>query len=334
MSAACAAWAGPVDFGRKEFAAALAARKLPAASFRIQTEVSTDAEESYRIAGVRISGGDLRGLMYGLLEAAEQVRSTGRLAAAMGSPGMRVRGVRLPLDAGDLASGWFHSRAHWDDLLATFARSRLNRLNLAFQEQAVISARVAGSLRMISEVALEYAVDLVLSVRPDSFASGGPELSMLLSSCPAVRSVSVTGGTGVPGRAALVRAVGEAGRRVTVEIPRPEVTPRMLEEAANAGAPLLISAVYEDGQAPPPAGGAGALVWSVEAAGADSRDPAYVRKTVQELAGPGVAGFEIGAPREGSPAANRLVYLLWGMLSYNPKAPETLWGGKAAPTKK
>ena len=334
LAAACAALASPIDFGKKEFAEALAGRKISSSRFRIQTEISTDPVESFRISGVRVSGGDLRGLMYGLLEASEQIRTTGRLVAARGTAATSIRGVRLPITAADAQSGWFHAHAHWEDLLATLARSRLNRLTLAFEEEVVLSGRVMDVLRFVSEAASEYAVDLVLSIRPESVNSSGAELKALLSSCPAVRSVRVTGGPGIPGRATLVRAVGDAGRRVVVEIPHNEVTPRMIEEVTNAGVPFLVSASYQGGDPPPPVEGAGALVWRLEPSGAESRDPAYVRKTVQELARPGVAGFEIDAPQDGSPEANRLFYLLWGRLSYNPKTPGTLWGEKPVAKKK
>ena len=64
--------AGPVDFGKAEFDAALAERKL---KLRVDTELSLDPPETFRITlyktGVaRVTGGDLRGLMYGLIEAA------------------------------------------------------------------------------------------------------------------------------------------------------------------------------------------------------------------------------------------------------------------------
>ena len=334
LAAVCTAWAGPIDFGKQEFASALAERKLPSNRFRVQTEVSTEAPESFRIVGARISGGDIRGIMYGLLEAAEQIRSTGRLVQAKGAAAMRVRGVRAPITAGDLEKDWFHSRAYWEELLGTLARSRLNRLNLAFEERAALGGRVLDTLRLISEIASAYAVDLVLSVHPEAVTSAGLDLRALLASCPAIRSVQVTGVA--PGRLDLVRAVSEAGRRVTVEIPHQDLTPGVLDEVAGTDAPWLVSALYK-GQSPPAVAGAEALIWRLEAPGAAGRaewsDPAFVRKTLLELAQPGVAGFEIEAPQAVSLDANRLLYLLWGRLSYDPKAPETLWGGKATKKK-
>jgi hypothetical protein len=334
LAAVCVAWASPIDFGKLEFASALAERKLPSNRFRVMTEVSTEAPESFRIVGARISGGDIRGIMYGLLEAAEQIRSTGRLVQAKGAAAMRVRGVRIPLTAGDLEKDWFHARAHWEALLATFARSRLNRLNLAFDERAAFSGRVLDALRLISEIASAYAVDLVVSVHPETVTSAGLDLRVLLAGCPAIRSVQVTGVAA--GRLELVRAVSEAGRRVTVEIPHQDLTPGVLGEVADTGVPWLVSALHK-GQSPPAVAGAEALIWRLEAPGAVKRaewsDPAFVRRTLQEMAQPGVAGFEIEAPQAASLDANRLLYLLWGRLSYDTKAPETLWGGKAAKKK-
>src|SRR5690349_20561930 len=96
--------AGPVDFGKSELDAALAERKL---KMHVDTELSLDPPETFRITlyktgMVRITGGDLRGLMYGLIEAAEQIRATGRLKAASGKPATPVRGVRMALRSYDL----------------------------------------------------------------------------------------------------------------------------------------------------------------------------------------------------------------------------------------
>ena len=93
--------AGPVEFGLAELNAAMAERKIRAKNL---TELSLDAPETFRIepyqiGGAHITGGDLRGLMYGLLEAAAQVRATGRFAKLTGSPAASLRGLRIVLDA-------------------------------------------------------------------------------------------------------------------------------------------------------------------------------------------------------------------------------------------
>src|SRR5215471_7353395 len=67
---ACAATltaGGPVDFGLAELHSALAGRNL---KWKVKTELSLDPPENFRIepytaGGAQISGGDLRGLMYG-----------------------------------------------------------------------------------------------------------------------------------------------------------------------------------------------------------------------------------------------------------------------------
>src|SRR5260370_25652125 len=68
------AYAGPVDFGLAELQSALAARNL---KWKVKTELSLDPAENYRIepyaaGGVHITGGDLRGVIYCLLDAAPQ----------------------------------------------------------------------------------------------------------------------------------------------------------------------------------------------------------------------------------------------------------------------
>src|SRR5579871_6675061 len=83
------AWAGSAtDFGLSEFQAANATRKWP---IKVKSELSLDPPESYRIevypsGGGRVTGGDLRGLMYGLIEAASQLRSLGHLKAVRATP--------------------------------------------------------------------------------------------------------------------------------------------------------------------------------------------------------------------------------------------------------
>src|SRR5690349_3842479 len=102
--------AGPSEFGQQELRAALAERGL---TLNITTELNLDQPETFQISSitstsVRISGGDLRGLMYGLMEAAEQVRTTGKLTAITGEPGLRLRAVRIaPLDTDLVVLGFY-----------------------------------------------------------------------------------------------------------------------------------------------------------------------------------------------------------------------------------
>ena len=94
--------AGPAEFGQAELDAAMAQRKL---KWKNQVELSLDAPDTFRIepysmGGAHITGGDLRGLMYGLLEAAEQIRDSGHFTKTIGNPAASLRGVRIVMTRG------------------------------------------------------------------------------------------------------------------------------------------------------------------------------------------------------------------------------------------
>jgi len=115
------AWAGPRELGLQAYDAALRARGLKPERHRIRAVLDAGPPESFRITGQTIYGGDLRGLMYGLFEAAHQMREHGRLRDTTASPALAVRAVRL--NRADLPTG--------DDLrslLALLASSRFNTL--------------------------------------------------------------------------------------------------------------------------------------------------------------------------------------------------------------
>jgi hypothetical protein len=126
-------WAGPLEFGLAEFKRAVAERGLGAID--MNTSVSNAPAESYSVRPGRITGGDERGVMYGLLDAAEQIRATGTVAASQGSPAVAVRGIRMLLHNEDLEKDWYYSREHWDRYFAMLARNRFNRFNLVFAHQ-------------------------------------------------------------------------------------------------------------------------------------------------------------------------------------------------------
>src|SRR5580658_9377794 len=112
--AASAAYAGPVDFGMAELNAAIAARDFKYKP-KIMAELDIEAPETFHIepyaaGGGHITGGDLRGLMYGLLEAAEQMRTTGRLKPTRGVPALALRGIRV---AAAPEAAWFSSGEFW-----------------------------------------------------------------------------------------------------------------------------------------------------------------------------------------------------------------------------
>ncbi|MCX6623783.1 MAG: hypothetical protein NTY38_22515 [Acidobacteria bacterium] len=186
---ACLA-AGPVDFGVEELNRAIADRGLRPGTFRYRAEINSDPPESFRIEPPRISGGDLRGLMYGLLEAAAQVRRTGRLTAAKGGPATKIRGIRTFLHNRDLEEDWYYSRDYWEQYFAMLARNRFNRFNLVFAHQtnylappypfwvfipaypgihvpglaAARRARNLEMLRFISQSAADHGIDFTLGI--------------------------------------------------------------------------------------------------------------------------------------------------------------------------
>ncbi len=342
-----AAGSGPVEFGRLELERAYAERKLSPPRVPVQSEVSADRPESFRILPVRVTGGDVRGLMYGLIEAAEQIRERGRLVAAKGAPAVAIRGVRMVVAPEDTRAGWYKSPEYWQEFFSMLARSRFNRFSLVFSGQQGAPQDLEG-LTSISAAAAQYAIEISLGLRAQDLAAAvglapedaGPSsllaLKNLLAACPSARSVQIwTDGGHSPRYVGLLRdwlfrAVREAGRRVTLELRAADLTPELLQAATEAGVPLRIGGKYTGGrpaEIPRPAGGE--MFWQLEAAspreGALWNDPAHVRRTVAAFSEPGYAGFEIQAPAPGETATDALFYLLWGRLSYDPKTPDSVW---------
>ena len=206
MACALSVPAGPVDFGMAELNAAMALRKL---RWKNKAELSVEAPETYRIepysyGGAQITGGDLRGLMYGLLEAAEQIRATGRLAKVHGVPATPLRGVHIGLDTG-LESA---SEDFWRAYFQMLARNRFNRVHVAF-------TKFDPPYRMeklLSQMAADYGIDFTLGI---GGAIGADELVKLLAACPMIRSVAVEPGSGSSD--AVFTALRNAGRRVTLD---------------------------------------------------------------------------------------------------------------------
>jgi hypothetical protein len=190
IALAAAAWCGPREFGEDELNRAIAARGLKPALFRFRTEITADGPESYRILPGRITGGDLRGLMYGLLDAAAQVRARGRVLPSKGAPATRIRGVRYFLHNEELERDWYFSQDYWVEYIRMLARNRFNRFNLVFAHQTGYLAppypfwialaefseiRVPGlsderrrrnleMLRFISETAADHGIDFTLGI--------------------------------------------------------------------------------------------------------------------------------------------------------------------------
>src|SRR6266566_404665 len=125
--------AGPREFGRAQLQKAIQDRGLR--DLRIEDSIVSGAPESYVISANRVTGADERGLMYGLLAAAEQIRSDGKVTPSKGSPQTPMRGIRYFLHNADLERDWYYSRQYWDGYLSMLAQNRFNRFNLVFAHQ-------------------------------------------------------------------------------------------------------------------------------------------------------------------------------------------------------
>jgi hypothetical protein len=218
---AAVACSGPVNFGVAEFKSAVAARNL---KWKVKYEVTLDPPESYRIepyryGGAHVTGGDLRGLMYGLLEAADEVRATGRLKQVHAAPATPIRGVRLFARDADFDD------ERWRAYFQTLARDRFNRFTLIFTEPP----RDLNKLRAISQAAADYAVDFTLALwahQPDA------ALDRILVTCPLIRTVQIRNTShDLDAYQGLVfKPLLSAGRRVALD-PEPE----LVKAAQKAG---------------------------------------------------------------------------------------------------
>src|SRR5712672_2432486 len=84
--------AGPVDFGRAELQRAIHDRGL--SDIHLEEVIEPGAPESYTITAKKITAADPRGLMYGLLAVAEQIRTEGRFTPQQAAPKTPIRGIR------------------------------------------------------------------------------------------------------------------------------------------------------------------------------------------------------------------------------------------------
>lgn len=219
--------AGPVEFAQAELDSAMAERKL---KWKNQVELNLDAPDTFRIepysiGGAHITGGDLRGLMYGLIEAAEQIRASGHFAKTSGTPAASLRGVRIVLNA-ELERA---PREFWDSYFRMLARNRFNRVHMVFQK---IEAPYRLP-KLLSHSAAEVGIDFTLGVEGDANAE---ELAHMLILCPAVRGVALES---LSAQAATFSALRVAGRRVTLDLDGATAQPAVLQEALASGIPVL-----------------------------------------------------------------------------------------------
>lgn len=240
--------ASPLDFARTELERAIQERKLNPAVFRVRTELSLVLpEEGFQIQPGLIRGGSTRGLMYGLLEAAGQVRSRGQLLPVKGQPVAPLRGVRRAAAIAD----WDRAAEAWLDEFAELARLRFNRFHLMLDSEPLTAARIE-TLKIISDAALARGVELVIGLEDPAAA----EVMRLLAECEAVRGIRVDAET-----AAYVSGpVSEAGRYVVLETTRAVKTavpvPMRVElepgqPAAVCDEPCASYVVFSEHDAPP-----------------------------------------------------------------------------------
>lgn len=229
LCAVSALAASPLDFAREELERAIQDRKLNPAAFRVRTELSMALpEEGFQIQAGLVRGGSTRGLMYGLLEAAAQVRSHGRLLPVKGQPHAPLRGVRRASAPAD----WDRAPDAWLDEFAALARLRFNRFHLMLDPEPLTPVRIQA-LKSISDAAVARGVELVIGLEDPTAA----EVMRLLAECEAVRGIHVDAET-----AAYVSGpVAEAGRYVVLETTR----------AVKTAVPVPMRVELEPGQPAP-----------------------------------------------------------------------------------
>ena len=110
----------------------------------------SDKKESLAVARLRqgehnvlvAAGADSTGLMYALLDIAEQVRTSPSPAGwfadvkeAKESPLVPVRSMAVLLHSADLEKDWYYSKEYWEEYFAMLAADRWNAFNLIFSHQ-------------------------------------------------------------------------------------------------------------------------------------------------------------------------------------------------------
>ncbi len=289
LAATCVA--GPKEFGLTELNKALGARGV---ELKIETELDLDPPETFRIEpypsgrGARITGGDLRGLMYGLIEAAEQIRSTGKIARVHGEPAIALRGVRLALtDSPKFAADT------WRTYVQMLAVARFNRVTAVLDHFP--SEAEQPRLRALSQIAAEHGVDFILGLPPIDTIAGGVDvqdagikeadaLTRLLTAYPQIRGVEIP-----PEKLKLaLHAQHAAGRLISIDL-----TQRIDTMTGGVAVRAPVSVALDA-----------------------SNTGEVIRRTLPRL-DPAV-GFKLEVPPEDE--LNASVYRLWGRLAYDLKA--------------
>jgi hypothetical protein len=259
--------AGPLEFARAELDEAIRERKLNPARFVVRTEYSlVQPDEGFQIVATNlIRAGSQRGLVYGLLEAAQQVRNQGRLSAVTGKANVPLRGVRRTMAEED----WGRPQEWWLDRFAQLARLRLNRFHLVLGGEALSEERIEA-LKRISDAARDRAIDLVIGLEDPS----AEEVMRLLAECEAVRGVYVDAETA----AFASGPVSTAGRYVVLETTK----------AVKTAVPVPMRVAVGAGEAVPVCDGPCSTYMVFEAG---ERAPARVAGSGFELLGEAGAGW-------------------------------------------
>ena len=227
--------AGPIDFGLDEYSAALEARHLKS---KLKYELTLDPPETYRIepyaaGGAHVTGGDLRGLMYGLLDAADQMRATGRLKQVHAEPATPVRGVRMFASATDLDA----PETWWRSYFQTLARDRFNRFTLIFTAPSANLDPKLEKLRPILQMASDYAIDFTLGFWEHSPNAG---LAKLVGRLPQIRTVEIRSDSHELDayRTTVFKALRDAGHRIALDPAGTLATPEFVKAAMQTGVAL------------------------------------------------------------------------------------------------
>jgi hypothetical protein len=305
--------AGPPDFGQQELRAAIAEHHLP---LTIETELNLNQPETFVTTpvgstSIRVSGGDLRGLMYGLLDATDQVRSGNAVVRKTGEPGFRIRSVRIAPSDAELTAPGFYSSDRWIKIFEMLARNRINRITFVMPMEQIEYDRA----RFLTQLAHDYAVDFHLGIRP---AAGGrvtlAQLRKVLDECVLIRGIQLDAGREPVEyfRTVAFPAVQQTGRRVTLDLRGAEMRPDVIRAGNAAGVVLNIAGRNSTSSLDEPFYSAIAV--------ASTAEPTDVPSRLTALANAGAAGFELDL--SGSNLENyERIYWAWGRAGYDHRSP-------------
>lgn len=305
--------AGPVEFGREQLHGAIADRGL---KLSVETELNLDPPGTFRItplrSGARVSGGDLRGLMYGLLEAASQIRGTGKLKATTFKPALRQRGIRMAPSDVDLAAPGYFLADRWRNFFRMLAHNRINQFTLVLPPARAELDRI----RFLSSTANEYGVDFILGIRgPLGDPALQAQLRELLDESVLVRGIQIQPASEPVDfyLNVVFNVIKQTGRRVTLDLHGSEARPQLPLAAIGLGIPLTL---------PPGSklGDAGYDLHTLIPAPDPEAGMETVRARIKALVSAGVTAFEIDAP-SAQPDQHPRFYQTWGQLSYDQETP-------------